>query len=271
MAASKFLWIIALFFLLSAGISYGSRQKVPVLVYHDIVNSSTPDPGRPDQIPLSEFKEQMRYLHDHGYTTISLDELVNFMKGGDIPKQSIVLTFDDGWKSTTGIIPILKQYHFKAAFFVIIDMIDLSPYMNWKDILDLAKDPDFQIESHTMSHPWKKGNNLLTWIDGTTPGRSAEDAEYELYMSKYLLGRVLNRNIKYLAWPMGWYNEKLMKMARADGYTALFTVRNGANSKGGDVLRVRRMIVDGFCGMPVFREVLKNYEGFFKYGCESKE
>src|SRR5512139_3390122 len=85
--------------LLFANFTYGHAEEVLVLVYHNVVNSTTPEPGRFDQISLMLFKEQMRYLYEIGYETISIDQLVSFMKGGAVPRKSIVLAFDDGWKS----------------------------------------------------------------------------------------------------------------------------------------------------------------------------
>jgi peptidoglycan/xylan/chitin deacetylase (PgdA/CDA1 family) len=263
--------IVTCLMLLTFSISQGQSEGVPVLVYHDVVNSATPEPGRFDQISLKSFKEQMRYLHENGYATISLDQLVSFMKGGVVPKKSIVLNFDDGWKSITAVIPILKQYHFKASFFIFPEGIAQHSYMDWSDILSIAKDPDFQIESHTMTHPWNKDSNLVTWIDGKTVGRGIKDVEYELKESKDVIEKTLHKKVKYLAWPCGLYNEKLIEMAKDAGYEALLTIDNGANTQGGDVFRIKRLVVDGFCGMATFKQGLQDYRNYIEYECETKE
>jgi len=54
-------------------------KKVPVLIYHEIVSSSK-EPGE-TVISKDKFEEQMKYLFDNKYTTLSVDELVDFMKG----------------------------------------------------------------------------------------------------------------------------------------------------------------------------------------------
>jgi peptidoglycan/xylan/chitin deacetylase (PgdA/CDA1 family) len=262
---------IAVCLLLSADFSSGHAEQVPVLVYHDIVDSATPEPGRFDQISMNRFERQMKYLSENGYMTISLDELVSLMKGGSVPRKSIVLTFDDGWKSLTKIIPILKQYHFRASFFIFPGKGVAQPsYMEWNDILAIAKDPDFQIESHTMTHPWAENSNLVTWIEGETVGRDAKDVEYELKESKYILEKVLNKKVKYLAWPCGLYNDKLIEMAKDVGYEALFTTDDGANTRGDDVFRVKRLIIDGFCDMDIFKQGLQDYKDYKNYECETK-
>ena len=246
--------------LLTFGISQGQSEEIPVLVYHDVVNSADPETGRFDQISLKLFKEQMRYLYESGYKTISIDQLVSFMKGGAVPKKSIVLNFDDGWKSITAIIPILKQYNFMASFFIFPGKGVAQPsYMDWSDILSIAKDPDFQIESHTMTHPWAKDSNLVSWIDGKTVGSGIKDVEYELKESKDMIEKTLHKKVKYLAWPCGLYNEKLIEMAKDAGYEALLTIEDGANTQGDDVFRVKRLVVDGFCDMATFKQGLQAY------------
>lgn len=242
-------------------VSYGCTEEVPVLVYHDVVSSAAPEPGRSDQIPLNKFKEQMKYLYDNGYTVISIDELVGFMKGKSVSRKSIVLTFDDGWKSTTNMIPILKRYHFKASFFIFPGKGIAQPsYMDWDDILAIAKDADFQIESHTMTHPWDRSSNLVTWIDGKTAGKGARDVEYELRESKSILEKKLSKRVRYLAWPMGWYNEKLIEMAKDAGYEALLTAEDGVNTAGGDVFRIKRILIDGACDMAAFEQGLQDFK-----------
>jgi len=233
-------------------------DKIPVLIYHEIL----PNAEHPGEtiISLDKFRDQMKFLHDSGYSTISIDELVSFMKGGNVAKKSIVLTFDDGWKSIMGIIPILKEYQFKAAFFIFPGKGIGSPYIEWADVLSIAKDPNFEICSHSMSHPWDKNSNLVTWVDGKTAGKGVRDAEYEISESKRILEKKLTKRVKYFAWPVGWFNEKLLEMAKETGYEALFTAEDGANTKGGDVLRIKRIFIDGACDMSDFKLSLQDYK-----------
>ena len=68
-------------------------KTVPVLIYHQVL----PSPDEPGEtvISLEKFREQMRYLSDHGYAAITVAALVAFMKGGEVPEKAVVLTFDD--------------------------------------------------------------------------------------------------------------------------------------------------------------------------------
>lgn len=230
--------------------------KVPILIYHEIVANSK-EPGE-TVIFKDKFEEQMKCLFDNKYTTLSIDELVEFMKGRSVPARSIVLTFDDGWKSVKEVLPILLRYNFKASFWIIPGEGIGGDYLHWEDIIALDQSPNFQVESHTLTHPWDRTNNLVTWVDGKTPGKDIINAEYELRESKRVLEEKLNRPVFYLAWPCGWYNDTLKKIAKKVGYKAAMTVNDGANVQGEDVFEIKRVFVDGACNMRDFEQILKD-------------
>ena len=42
---------------------------------------------------VDQFKEQMEYLHNHGYNTITLDQLYDYLQNGtELPDKPIVIT-----------------------------------------------------------------------------------------------------------------------------------------------------------------------------------
>jgi peptidoglycan/xylan/chitin deacetylase (PgdA/CDA1 family) len=67
------------------------------------------------------FSDELRALHDDGWTTITLGELAQDMRAGTKPPpKTFVLTFDDGWwDGFTYAAPIMAQYGFVGTFFVI--------------------------------------------------------------------------------------------------------------------------------------------------------
>ncbi|MCX6706530.1 MAG: polysaccharide deacetylase family protein, partial [Candidatus Woesearchaeota archaeon] len=220
--------------------SVNSGKGVPVLIYHAVKD------GKPGEtiISVEKFSEQMKYLNDEGYKTISITDLVNFMKtGAAVPEKAIVLTFDDGWISIKDVIPILNQYGFKASFWIFPGTGIGGPYMGWNDIIDISKNPNFEIGSHSMTHPWDKQDNLVTWVDGKTAGKTEKDAEQEIKESKRILEEKIGKDVKYFAWPVGWYNDKLISIAKDAGYQGLLTVEDGANYQGDDVFRIKRIFI----------------------------
>jgi hypothetical protein len=89
--------------------------KAVVLCYHQLV---TRKPLFNSELNIDDFRIQMKYLADNGYTTLSLAELKNCLAHRSFPPKSVVITFDDGYKTFyTLAYPILKEYGLKAAVF----------------------------------------------------------------------------------------------------------------------------------------------------------
>ena len=236
-----------------------AEPSIPVLVYHQISTPEHPLAVNRDVIELSRFSEQMEYLHANGYQTISTRQLVNFMLHGTrVPEKAFVLHFDDGWKSVMAALPILELYDFKAAFWIIAGKGIGGDYLDWNDIITLARNPRYEVYSHTMTHPWNPGSNLVTWQQGKVPGKSIADVDWELRESKRILEERLGLPVPYLAWPIGAYNDDLISTAVQAGYSALFTIEWGRNGVKGDILRIRRAYINGVCQIADFRAILED-------------
>lgn len=228
-----------------------SATAVPVLMYHQITDQK---PAGDTVVSLAKFAQQMEYLATQKYETLSMDELVAVMHGQKpMPRKAVVLTFDDGWRNVLAAVTILDKHRFKASFWIISGVTADPQYLDWPEIKALARNPRFEIQSHTKTHPWSPFSNLLTWAEGKTPGKSMADVRGELVDSKRELEAQLGRSVDYLAWPLGLYNDAMVELAVSVGYKALLTTDDGKhNGVGSDVLRIRRLGINGECDLSVF-------------------
>lgn len=102
-----------------------------VLMYHEIRKEQEFNPEQPSHIDVMEnyddilpsplfvtlehFEEQMAYLHEQNYHTLTLAEAKDYYCGKAIPEKSVLLTFDDCFQSVKEYAyPILKTYGFRA-------------------------------------------------------------------------------------------------------------------------------------------------------------
>jgi len=102
-------------------VNYHKKEfQIPVLMYHDIILDEYYQ-DKPDTISLSMFEKQLKYLKDNNYKTLTLEEFYNWKTNNkDIPKKSILLTFDDGFYSFHYLVePLLEKYNMHAACFII--------------------------------------------------------------------------------------------------------------------------------------------------------
>ena len=87
--------------------------------------------------------------------------------------------------------------------------------------------------------------------------------------SRRILEQHLGRPVRYLAWPCGWYNDTLVRMAVDTGYEVLLTVKQGVNRPGQDLRYVRRTCVNGACDLAVFAKQLR--DGRYRVAGSSSE
>ena len=128
----------------------GGAQKVAVLNYHFFYASSSEGCDESICLNITKFKEQLKWLKDNGYKTLTMKEFVSWMYGsGSVPQKSVLITIDDGACGTgkhngNHLIPALEEYQSHATLFLITGWWNINNYRS--SYLD--------IQSHT--------NNLHT-------------------------------------------------------------------------------------------------------------
>ena len=221
-------------------------KSIPVLMYHSITSGK----GNANSLPIEAFKEQMKYLKDNDYHTITLTDLYKyFMNQNPIPEKSVVLTFDDGYENNyTAMFPVLKEYDFKATIFVITSHIDKDPkFMTSKQLLEMDK-YGIDIESHTVNH-----DNLKLL--------SRDKQLKTLIQSKKDLEKTLNKKIYFFAYPGGAYNKSAIAAVKEAGYTMAFTIDgrwSSWSSKNDGLLSLHRVNISFFRDMNAFKTGISN-------------
>lgn len=99
-----------------------NRKGLTVLTYHKIADE--PDIHDSLIVSKSTFENHIIYLKKH-YTIISGDQLADILIHGDAyPKNSCLITFDDGWLDNyTNAFPILEKYEVPAVIFICTDFV----------------------------------------------------------------------------------------------------------------------------------------------------
>ena len=214
-------------------------QGIPVLNYHQINNHD----HNPLTLSASEFEAQIKYLAEKGYTSISPDDLADYLQyGKKLPPNPILITFDDGYQDNYQVAyPILKKYRFTATVFLISDFVNTyNRYLTWAQIEEMEKD-GFVFESHTVSHiSLTKASNDKEILD-------------QLTKAKKILEWRLGKKIEYLAYPCGDYDQHIIDLTRAAGYRAAFTVHLGRDTMHSTLYSLNRIPVFGGRNHTFFR------------------
>ena len=112
------------------------NDNLVILLYHGV--SDVSDKGicnmNKKHIDVKVFYSQMKYLRSN-CNLISMDEVIYYKNlNQKFPSNSVVITFDDGFKNNHNIAaPILDKFNIPATFYVCSGMID-SNKLFWTDI-----------------------------------------------------------------------------------------------------------------------------------------
>lgn len=200
-----------------------SSQLVPILMFHYIrVVDKKSDPlGYGLSVTPTDFELILQTLTAKHYHTIHIDDLLN----GKAQKNSIILTFDDGYEDFyTTALPLLKKYNFTASEAIITDKMDGNQFMT-PDQVKTINHEGIEILSHTVHH-----------LDlSKTP-----IAEKEIVDSKNFLEKLLQKPITGFAYPSGKYNNRTIQYLKVAGYKIALTTKAGFADLNGDFYQVHR-------------------------------
>lgn len=247
-------------------------KSVPVLMYHHV----SPNPGLVTVSPQT-FEHQMAQLAGAGYTALTADRFLSFLKGESrVPEKSVLITFDDGYLDNyIHAFPILQRHGLHAVIFAVTGWIgegacrphagetDASKLptcpdhkqcmqavhdgradevmLRWSEIERMEASGAVEIQSHTHSHlRWDK-----QFQDKTE--RLARLEENLLHSRETLLERLGKRDA-HLCWPWGYFEPEYQDIACKLGFTAQYTVAKGLNRVGDDPAHIHRMVVKNRVG-----------------------
>ena len=199
--------------------------RVSIIGYHDLAENL---PETAMRMHTSKFRKQMETIRQLGLKVITLEEFTAWKKGEkQIPGKSVLITFDDGWKSTyTDAFPILKEFGFPYTVFLYKNYVDGGgKALTTEMIGEMLKAGGMSIGSHSVSHPYpltvksyrKKGANIY---DGYLRNEMGES-------KRYLESKFPSAKINTYAYPGGFYTEEMLPLGKEFGYDFMFTVIPG--------------------------------------------
>jgi len=221
---------------------------IPVLTWHHILRDEENTRFRHTSTTTSvrAFSNQMTWLRDMGYTTLSLYQLEGYVNNRiNLPARAVVITFDDGLKSVSRYAwPVLKQYGFTATAFIISSRIKRHPQkwdpksLQFMSVSELQSIQDvFDIQSHT---------HFLHRIAGLRHpillSRSYHNILFDFERSRRALAQ-FNPHVLYLSYPFGGYDEKAVKAAHDAGFHLAVTTVKGKVKPGDNPYLLKRLYI----------------------------
>lgn len=135
--------------------------RLPVIMYHHI--SANSNAFGEYVISPEQFRDDLVYLKEQGYTTVSAKQLIEYVSGkGTLPEKPVLITFDDGYASFYAYaFPVLKELNMQAIFSIIgthtdkyseIDDSNINyAHVTWDQVAELAQSGLVEIGNHTYN------------------------------------------------------------------------------------------------------------------------
>ncbi|APZ03862.1 MULTISPECIES: polysaccharide deacetylase family protein [Kosakonia] len=221
---------------------------LPVLTYHHILHDEENTRFRHTSTTTSvrAFTNQMTWLRDQGYATLSMYQLEGYVRNRmNLPARAVVITFDDGLKSVSRYAyPILRQYGFKATAFIISSRIKLKPQkwdpksLQFMSVSELNGIRDvFDVQSHThFLHRVDDARHPILF------SRSYHNILFDFKRSRRALAQ-FNPHVLYLSYPFGGYDDKAVKAANDAGFHMAVTTVRGKVKPGDNPFLLKRLYI----------------------------
>jgi peptidoglycan/xylan/chitin deacetylase (PgdA/CDA1 family) len=180
-----------------------------------------PPEGWRYRIDPQDFRGQLLLLKREGWTFFSLPDYLQQLDDHALRRRIVTVTFDDGWRDNWDYaVPILRELKIPAVIFVVsrdLPGVCAERRMTAEQLRGLAA-AEIEVGAHTRSHP-----NLTAL--------SAEQLKQEISGSRRDLEAIINRPVRYLAYPGGRFNLAVVEATRAAGFEAACSVIGlGCNS-----------------------------------------
>ncbi|MGO9221933.1 MAG: polysaccharide deacetylase family protein [Streptosporangiaceae bacterium] len=228
------------------------RPRVPVLMYHEIAPASETTSRL--AVTPEAFAEQIAYLHNAGFETVTAARLAEIMAGqaGRLPGRAVVLTFDDGFEDFhRRAMPVLDEYGYTATVFVTTGWVQdagrdaagrrPARMLSWSQVAEAAG-AGVEVGAHSWRHP------QLDQLPGAV-------LREELYASKAQLEDRLGRPVPGLAYPFVYSSARVRRVAGEAGHQYACAVSNALPAPAADLLALPRLTVRRSTTPQVFQQI----------------
>lgn len=240
-----------------------SAPALPILMYHHVC----PEPGLVTVSPQN-FAAHMTWLAKQGYHSASCADLDAFLQGKPLPDKSVMITFDDGYLDNyVHAYPVLRRLGLHAIVFAVSDWIgnddEVRPVageasapvtfnhrectdrirngradsvmMRWAEVRQTLADGTFEFHSHTASHTrWDK--------ICANPAEKSEKLAADLHRSRQAMKQQLGLDDTHLCWPQGYFDADYQAVARAQGFSTLYTTEPGTTTPDSSAQALPRIV-----------------------------
>ena len=216
---------------------------VPIVMYHGVLD----DKSRAGTyvITPAELEADLKVIRDNGYTTVTMQDLLNYVDNGTpLPEKPIMLTFDDGYYNNYLYAdPLLARYGMKAVLSPVCKWTALysdTPaqsghaiysHVTWEDLQAMAASGRWEIQNHSYDmHYCETGKRKGTLRRADETAAQYENALREdLSTAQRLLTTLAGVTPTTFTYPYGAMCDEALPIIKSLGFRATFTCESRVN------------------------------------------
>ena len=212
--------------------------RVPIVMYHSILKSA----DSRYEITPALLESDLQYLTSHGYTTVTVSDLIAYVENGTpLPDRPIMLTFDDGhYNNYTYAYPLMKQYQCRMVLSPIV--IESEKYsstgeanpnyghVRWEDMREMVESGVVEIQNHSYNLHTYNGS-----VRGIRPVAGESDEAYhtrlrtDLSTAQTALQTQVGVTPTAFVYPFGATSERAVSVLRELGFSATLICEEKVN------------------------------------------
>ncbi|WP_321382658.1 polysaccharide deacetylase family protein [uncultured Enterococcus sp.] len=207
-----------------------------------------------DSLPL--FQEQINYLKQEGFHSLSISEVRAFYEQGQpLPEKSVLLTFDDCYQSLKEYAyPVLKEAGFQATVFVAAGWLfqtpscyqpEVSKVLSKEELKEMAD--VFEYANHTTHFHERRGT-----IQSRPMWETAEHFKEDLLLCNEQVALT-----DVFAYPFGLYDQQTVHVLREMNFCLAFTTKSGINTYETAPLELHREVIPYTMPIEAFKTMME--------------
>ena len=230
--------------------------SVSVIMYHNFVTDEDVENGvdfDEYSIKPQDFEEDLLWLKNNGYVTITSDDLIKHLKGEkSLPHKAVILSIDDG---SFGVYKnawqILKKYNMKADFNVIGRQIDdtwenlhkggsrdgeSAPYCTWEELVEMSESGEINVCSHTYGlHVYNKNKRVgMSMMKNESPQDFAKVVEKDYRLAVSCIEGWIGKKPETVAYPYSKRSTESDKLVLENTGYKILMAGEGARGTAGN-------------------------------------
>jgi peptidoglycan/xylan/chitin deacetylase (PgdA/CDA1 family) len=203
--------------------------KVPVLLYHDV--QAVPRPGLARwTVTPEQFRQHLDVVAASGRVALTVSEFAACLRGERPLGAAVVVTFDDGYASTSAAVLELLDRGLGATVYITSGTVDQPGMLSSVTIGRLSRLDRIEIGAHSVSHP--RLDELADDVLAT-----------EVTHSKRAIEAIVDAPVASFAYPHGFHDARARAAVIHAGYESAAAIKNAISHSADDPFAIARWTV----------------------------